>query len=236
MVRERGPVGVAALALSSLLAVAFAAVALAAPSTAGRCQPRGSHTLLSTRTLRVYRTRKSGRGEGASDLIVACWRASARKTVLLTESPEYENNDVRLTAVKAAPGSASVIGVSSSTVGVGLIETDSLQAVDVRTGRTLNSNEAELLSCEEGCRVTVFNFVVAPSGSLAFVGGDDPGGASESPTGLYTIPVGGSVHLLEIGSPPRQPEPGSPTISDLTYAKGVLSWKSNGSPMSAPLS
>jgi hypothetical protein len=233
--RNRVLVGVAWVAASLLMVVFLPSFAVASRLTARSCKPGGSHTLLATRTLRVYRTRTSGRGEAASDLIVACWLASARKTVLVTESPQYENNDVRLTAVKAAPGSTSVIGVLSSTVGVGLLETDLLQAFNVRSGRRLNSNEAELLSCEEGCDVSVLSFVVAPSGAFAFLG-DVRAASTERPMGLYTIPVGHSLHLLEYGTPPQRPEPGVPTISDLAYANGLVSWSSNGSPMTAPIS
>lgn len=232
MTRDRVQILVAALAAFWVL---VATCTSAPASTVDRCRPSGSHTLLSTHTLRVYRTRKTGHGEAASDLIVACWLASARNTVLVTESPRDESNDVKLTTVEAAPGSTSVIGVSSSTTGVGLVETDFLQAINVHSGHTLNSNEAELLSCEEGCDVRIFSFVVAPSGTLAFVGGVS-GASPNRPPGLYAIPVGHSPHLLEHGVPPQQPEPGVPTITNLAYAKETLSWNSNGSPMSAPLS
>jgi hypothetical protein len=215
--RNRVLVGVAWVAASLLLVVFLPPFAVASRLTARSCKPGGSHTLLATRTLRVYRTRTSG------------------KTVLVTESPQYENNDVRLTAVKVAPGSTSVIGVVSSTVGVGLLETDLMQAFNVRSGHRLNSNEAELLSCEEGCDVSVLSFVVAPSGAFAFLG-DVRAASTERPMGLYTIPVGHSVHLLEYGTPPQRPEPGVPTISDLAYANGLVSWSSSGSPMTAPIS
>jgi hypothetical protein len=218
------------LAAGSVVSGASSAV------TAGGCYPAGSHTLLSTATLRVYRTRTIGRGEAASDLIVACWLASARQTMLVAESPHNENNQIRLIALKLAPGSTSMIGVTSATVGVGLVETDLLATFNARSGRRLASNEAELSHCEEGCRINVSSFVVTPTGALAFIGADDPGGAALSSAGLYTIAPGGRMHLLEPGGGPRQPQPGSPTISDLAYANGVVSWKSNGSPMSSPLS
>jgi hypothetical protein len=221
---------------SSVSAVSCAAMAAAAPAMAARCHSTGSHTLISTRTLRVYRTHTFGRGEAASDDVVACWLVSGRETVLVTESPHDENNDVRLVAVKLAVRSPSVLGVSSSTVGVGLAETYFLQSFNVRTGRKLASNETELRACEEGCRLKVFEFVVAASGALAFVDADNPGSDEPSPTGLYTLVPHGSLHLLEEGGAPREPEPGSPTITDLQWANGQLTWRSNGSPMSAPLS
>jgi hypothetical protein len=225
--RDRVRVFLAMLAASLLLMFAFATSGLAASGDSGHCQPSGSHTLLSEKTLRVYRTRNYGRGESVSDLVIACWRASGHQTVLVTESRSDPNNEVKLTALKAAPGSASVIGVSSSTIGVGLSGTDLLQAFNVHTGRRLNSNEAELLSCEEGCNVSVFGFVVAPSGSLAFLG--DVSAASKArPAGLYTKAVGGPIRLVELGAPSPQPEPGIPTIAELSLADGVLSWRSNG--------
>jgi hypothetical protein len=229
--RHSQAIVVAVLAVLSSLTAPFAT---ARASAAGTCDPRGSHTLLLTRTFRVYRTRKYGRGESTSDLVVSCWLQSARQTVLVTESPRDENNDVRLTAVQAAPGSSSVIGISSTTVGVGLVETDLLKAINVQRGRTLNSNEAELLSCEEGCDVSVFGFVVAPSGSLAFLGSVS-GASSERASGLYTKPVHSPIHLLELGAPIQQPDPGMPTISNISYNSGVLSWESNDSPKSTPL-
>jgi hypothetical protein len=233
--RDRESTFVAMLAASLLLVSASAADTPAASADAGRCQPSGSHTLLSERTLRVYRTHNYGHGESTSDLVIACWRASGRQTVLVTESPRDPNNEVRLTAVTAAPGSASVIAAASSTVGVGLAGTDLLQAFNVHTGHRLNSNEAELLSCEEGCNVSVFGFVVAPSGSLAFLG-EVSAASTDRPVGLYTKAVGGSIRLLELGAPAQQPEPGVPTIAGLSFANGVLSWTSNGSAKSSPWS
>ena len=227
--------GVVALTSCALAAAIFAALAVAAPSTVARCRPAGSRALLFTPTLRVYRTRTRGRGQAASDLVVACWLASARTTVLLAESPHDENNDVRLTAVKPATGSASVIGVSSSTVGVGLVETDLVQAFNVRSGRRLASNEGQLLDCEEGCRVKVFEFIVTPGGALAFIASDDPGSGFAG-GGLYTIAPHGMLHVLEAGTAPQQPEPGTPTLTDLKYANGAVSWQSQGAAMSAPLS
>ncbi len=225
----------ATLATCLLLVLAAAAAAAATFASVGRCKPSGSHTLLSEKTLRVYRTHNYGHGESTSDLVIACWRASGRQTVLVTESPRDPNNEVRLRTVTAASGSTSVIAVASSTVGVGLAGTDLLQAFNVHTGHRLNSNEAELLSCEEGCNVSVFSFVVAPSGSLAFLG-EVSAASTDRPAGLYTKAVGGSIRLLELGAPPQQPEPGVPTIASLSFANGVLSWTSNGSAKTSPWS
>jgi hypothetical protein len=226
---------VAMLATCLLLAFSTVAGTPTAAANAGRCQPRGSRTLLSEKTLRVYRTHSYGHGESTSDLVIACWRASGRQTVLVTESPRDPNNEVKLRDVTAAPGSASVIAASTSTVGVGLAGTDLLQAFNVHTGRRLNSNEAELLSCEEGCDVSVFSFVVAPSGSLAFLG-EVSAASANRPAGLYTKAVGGSIRLIELGELSRQPEAGVPPIAELSLINGVLSWTSNGAVKTAPLS
>jgi hypothetical protein len=229
--RDRGQIFAAGSAGCLLLAFAYAGGAIAAPGKSSRCRPSGSHSLLSRATYRVYRTRASGRGEAKTDRIVACWLASEHRTTLLDESPLDVNNVVEMTALKAAPGSASVIGISSSIVGAGSPETDLLQAVNVRTGHTINSNQASA-ECPGECQVNVFEFVLTRNGTLALLGQVLTG---ERCAGLYTIPVGGPEHLLECGLPPPEPQEGAPTISGLAYANGVLSWKSNGAPKSAPL-
>lgn len=236
--RRSQSIAVAGLGLCAVLAPAAPAPAHGdvpdVRATASRCSAEGSRTLLAERTLRVYRTHTFGHGEEASDLVIACWLASGRQTVLVTETPRQANNEVRLTAVKAAPGFASVIAVSSSTTGVGLVGTDLLESVNVRSGRRLASNESELLACEEGCHVGVFSFVVAPDGTLAFLG-EVSGASADRPDGLYVKPVGGSIRLIEAGEPAQHEAFEQRVITDLSVTGNVLSWRSNGTAKSAPL-
>jgi hypothetical protein len=204
---------------------AFAARALAVSSSG--CYPAGSRTLLAERTLRVYRTRLSGSGEEASDEIVACWRSSGRRTEIVAETPEQANNEVRLVHVEAASGSTSVIGAEVSTVGVGLAGTDLVESFDVSSGRRLASNEAELRSCREGCRVYASELAVAPSGALAFVGAVSAA-RDERPEGLYVKGVGRSLRLLETGESPGEEAEEPNVIAGVSIAGEVVSWRANG--------
>ena len=171
------------------------------------------------------------------DTVYACWRPTGRRTGLVIEtSGGYFTES--LVKIKLAPGSDRMVGYETEFFGRSGTQ-DEVHSLDVRRGVGIYENSRDVSRYSTAARgLGVSEFVVTPSGSLAWIGGGSCPSPEFTAEGVYAIATGGREQRVQCGEPNGNYTSrfSSATFSRLRFARRTLSWRAPSGPMTAPFS